>query len=194
VSTVILEAAGSDPRYLLLLPGLFTAPEGDPYPNVADNLDALFVAEEKYPADLQRCQSVDPLDPPPVNRFTVFNPCLQLDARGITPFLPYVIRGDLLSLLDVDEIVSCLIHRTDLLLTPLQVGNQSPLSGVGPGLGCGASFDREEFSLVPGDPPCDADGLGTLYWDFKTITTTASLVALALIIVGVLATYFLGFY
>ena len=90
--------------------------------------------------------------PSPIDRFAVFNPCLQLDARGITPFLPYVIRGDLLSLLDVDEnaafaledVVSLPIHRTDSLLTLLQVGNQSSLNDVDPSLGSGGSPNGED--------------------------------------------------
>ena len=197
VSAVILEAAGHDPRYLLLLPGLFTAPEGDPYPNIADNLDALFIAEEKYPAGLRRCQSVSSLDLPPINRFAVFNPCLQLDARGITPFLPYVIRGDLHSLLDVDksgafaleDVVSLLIHHTDSLLTFLQVGNQSSLNDVNLNLGVGASPDREDPS-----PVRDTNHFGNPYCNFKTIIMTTFLVIPMSIILGVFATYFLGFY
>ena len=202
VSAVILKAAGHDPRYLLVLPGLFTAPEGNPYSNIADNLDALFVAEQKYPADLRRCQSVSSLDPPPIDRFAVFNPCLQLDARGITPFLPYVIRGDLVSLLDVDEnaafaledVVSLLIHGTDSPLTFLQVGNQGSLNDVDLSLGVGASPDGRDPSPVPGDVHCDADRFGNPYWDFKTIAVTAFLVIPTFTIIGVLATYFLGFY
>lgn len=50
---------------------------------------------------------------------------------GITPSLPYVVRGDLLTLLDADEnaafalegVVSLLICRANSLLTLLQVGN-----------------------------------------------------------------------
>jgi len=194
VSAVILEAAGHDPRYLLLLPGLFTAPEGDPYPNIADNLDALFIAEEKYPAGLRRCQSDNSLDLPLINRFVVFNPCLQLDARGITPFLPYVIRGDLLSLLDVDEsgasalenVVSLLTYRADSPLTFLQVRNQSSLNDVDLSLGVGASPDREEPS-----PVRDADHFDNTYCDSKTIIFVVIPMS---IILGVLATYFLGFY
>ena len=105
VSTDILEAAGRDPRYLPLLPVLFAVPDGNPYPNIVDNFYALYDAEAKYPDDLQHCQSTNPSHPPRphTNYFVVFNPCLQLDPRGITPFLPYVIHGDLVSLLDDDD-------------------------------------------------------------------------------------------
>ena len=37
------------------------------------------------------------------NCFAVFNQYLLLDARGITPFLPYIIRGDLIRFLDNDN-------------------------------------------------------------------------------------------
>ena len=39
----------------------------------------------------------------PANRLIVFNPCIKLDASGIAPFLPYIIRGDLIRLLDNDN-------------------------------------------------------------------------------------------
>ena len=83
-------------------------------------------------------------------------------------------------------------HHTDSLLTLLQVGNQSSLNNIDPGLGGDASPGKG-FSPVPGDTPCDADDLGNLYWDLKTITITAFLVILVSIIVGVLTAHFLGF-
>ena len=39
----------------------------------------------------------------PTDCFAVFNPYLKLDARGITPFIPSIIRGDLVRLLDNDN-------------------------------------------------------------------------------------------
>lgn len=90
--------------------------------------------------------------------------------------------------------MSRLIHRTDSLLTLLQVGNQNSLNDVDPGPGGGASPDREDPSPIPGDAPCDADDLGNLRWNFNTITTTAILAIPMSIILGVLTAYFLRFY
>ena len=39
----------------------------------------------------------------PTDCFAVFNTYLNLDARGITPFLPSIIRGDLVRLLVNDD-------------------------------------------------------------------------------------------
>ena len=55
ISTDILEAAGRDPRYILLLPVLFV-PEEVPAPSIAETLDDLFAAEAQYPADLRHCE------------------------------------------------------------------------------------------------------------------------------------------
>lgn len=80
-------------------------PDGNPYPNIADNFYALYNAEAKYPDDLRHRQSTDlfRLSESPTEYFVVFNACLQLDPKGITPFLPYVIRGDLVGLLDINK-------------------------------------------------------------------------------------------
>jgi hypothetical protein len=80
-------------------------PDGNPYPTIAGNFYALYNAEAKYPVDLRHCQSINAphLSGPPANYSVDFNSCLQLDPSGITPFLPYVIRGDLVSLLDNDD-------------------------------------------------------------------------------------------
>ena len=51
----------------------------------------------------------------PHSSIVVFNPCLQLDASGIAPFLPYVIRGDLNRLLDND------INTPSTLLVPVSL-------------------------------------------------------------------------
>lgn len=61
ILTDILEAAGRDPRYLPLLPALFTVPDGNPYANLVDNFYDLFRAESTYPLGLWRCQFVSPL-------------------------------------------------------------------------------------------------------------------------------------
>jgi hypothetical protein len=106
ISEVILEAAGRDPRYLPLLPGLFTVPDNTPYTNIAENFYALFNAEAKYPADLRHCWTINSPVCSQLMNFVVFNPCLQLDAKGITPFLPYVIHGDLVGILNTGNKVT----------------------------------------------------------------------------------------
>ena len=78
-------------------------PEGDPVANIVENFYNLFDAESTYPAGLRHCQSLNLSHPYPTDCFLVFNPCLQLDAGGITPFLPYIIRGDLNRLLCDDS-------------------------------------------------------------------------------------------
>ena len=83
---------------MLLLPVLFTVSEEVPTPSIADTLDNLFAAEATYPAGLRRCKS-NHRTGVPADFFVDFNPCVQIDARGITPFLPYIIRSDLIRLL-----------------------------------------------------------------------------------------------
>jgi hypothetical protein len=102
-----------------------------------------------------------------------------LDPRGITPFLPYVIRGDLVSLLDSDngstfiseDAVSFLDHFTDHLPTFLQM---NPPNDVG-SIALGGSASDEDDHLAPATdqqssdlPYCDDDF--DLCWDPKTIT------------------------
>ena len=55
----------------------------------------------------------------PTNDFVVFNPCVKLDASGITPFLPYIIRGDLIRLLDNGNNGSSALRDVVSLFKPL---------------------------------------------------------------------------
>ncbi|KAF9786618.1 hypothetical protein BJ322DRAFT_1106748 [Thelephora terrestris] len=169
VKRYILEAAGRDPRYLPLLPGLFlfAVPNGNPHTDIADNFDALNDAEAKYPDNLQHCPFINPSHLPgfATNQFVVFNPCLQLDPRGITPFLPYIIRGDLVSLLDNDiKVISSLwestlaSNRSDRSPTPARDRSPTP------------ARDRSPTPVRDRSPtPAHDDEDFRPRWDFKTI-------------------------
>ncbi|KAF9642202.1 hypothetical protein BDM02DRAFT_3133249 [Thelephora ganbajun] len=149
----ILQAAGHDPRYLPLLPVLFTAPDDNLYANIADNFYDLFNAEAEYPIGLRH----------------LFNPCIMLDARGITPFLPYIIRGDLIRLLDDDK---------NPLPTP-----QDPME----------ESDSQNDVGVPKYTPTskedDYPPTPTFDWDFKTVTILEVIITLLVTVASLIVIY-----
>ncbi|KAF9790984.1 hypothetical protein BJ322DRAFT_1017589 [Thelephora terrestris] len=146
----ILEAAGRDPRYLPLLPGLFlfAVPNGNPHTDIADNFDAIYDAEAKYPDNLQHRPFINP------SHLPGFATDQFLGPRGITPFLPYVIRGDLVSLLDND--INVIASKLDYPRPPNDAGSSA--------IGTLAS-NRSDRSPTPAH---DDDDFRPR-WDFKTI-------------------------
>ncbi|KAF9786621.1 hypothetical protein BJ322DRAFT_1019257 [Thelephora terrestris] len=157
----ILEAAGRDPRYLPLLPEFFTVPDNNPYASIAGNFYALYDAEAKYPSDLRY----------------LFNPCLQLNPREITPFLPYVIRGDLVSLLDKDN-TSSTLEGVAGELDPLGNVGHSAVTDPAPASNGG---DYSPTSAPAMDPQSGSlscyDVTFDMNWDFKTMTARDAVVA-----------------
>lgn len=63
----LLAAVRYDPRYLPILPALFTVPDTGQTPSVANMFYSLLDLEEIYPPNLRRCQSTHPI---------YFVPCL----------------------------------------------------------------------------------------------------------------------